>query len=122
MKHQSYKYNVGDFVYLNNKNIESIYQSKKLDWKFYRPYKMIEPVDKQAYKLKLLQTIKIHNVFHVSPLELYDGTHKDNTLPPLSINIESEVKYKVKKILNSKSHYGKLQYFVKWIDYLHLKN
>ena len=63
--------------------------------------------------LKLPQTMKIHDMFHVSLLESYDKAQKSNVLSPLSINVESKDKYKVKKILNSKNHYGKLQYFVK---------
>ena len=74
---------------------------------------MIEPVSKQAYKLKLPQTIKIHDVFHVSLLELYDKAHKGNVPLPPAINIEGKNIYEVEVILNSRSHYGKLQYFVK---------
>ena len=74
---------------------------------------MIEPVSKQAYKLKLPQTMKIHDVFHVSLLEPCDRAHKGNILLPLPINVESKNKYEVEEIFNSRSHYGKLQYFVK---------
>ena len=45
-KHKLRKYNIGDFVYLNNQNIESTRTFKKLDWKFYGSYKMIKLVDK----------------------------------------------------------------------------
>ena len=38
MKSEPHKYNIGDFVYLNSRNIESTRPSKKLDWKFYRLY------------------------------------------------------------------------------------
>ena len=122
LKHKLRKYNIGDFVYLNSRNIKSIHPFKKLNWKFYGPYKVIEPVGKQAYKLNLPQTMKIHNMFHVSLLEPCDGAHKSNVPPPPPVNIESEDKYKVEEILNSKSHYGKLQYFIKWMDYPHLEN
>ena len=54
LKHKPHKYNVEDFVYFNSQNIKSTRLSKKLDWKFYKPYKVIELVGKQAYKLKLL--------------------------------------------------------------------
>ena len=57
--------------------------------------------------------MKIHDVFHVSLLEPCDGAHKGDKPPPLSTNIESKDKYKVKEILDSKSYYSKLQYFVK---------
>ena len=121
-KHKPRKYNVGDLVYLNSRNIESTRPSKKLDWKFYGPYKVIEPVGKQAYKLNLPQTMKIHNVFHVSLLEPCDGAHEGNVPPPPPINVEGEDEYEVEEILDSRSHYGKLQYFVKWMGYPHSEN
>ena len=74
---------------------------------------MIELVSKQAYKLKLPQIMKIHDIFLVSLLESCDVAHKSNVPPPLLINVESEDKYEVEEIFNSRSHYGKLQYFVK---------
>ena len=112
-KHKPRKYNVGDFVYFNSQNIESTRPSKKLDWKFYEPYIVIELVGKQAYKLKLPQIMKIHDVLYISLLKPYNKAHKGNVPPSSSINIKNKDKYKVEKIFDSRSHYGKLQYFVK---------
>ena len=53
LKHKLRKNNIRDFVYLNSWNIKSTRLFKKLDWKFYRLYRIIEPVGKQVYKLKL---------------------------------------------------------------------
>ena len=61
-------------------------------------------------------------MFHVSLLELCDGAHKGNVPPSPRINVENKDKYEVEKILNSKSHYSKLQYFVKWMSYPHSEN
>ena len=107
-KHQPCKYNIRDFVYFNSWNIESTRLFKKLDWKFYGLYKMIEPIGKQAYKLKLSQIMKMYNVFHISLLKLGDRVYKGNVLPPPPINIKSKDKYEIKKIFDSKSYYGKL--------------
>ena len=41
-------------------------------------------------------------------------------LPP--IEVEREEEYKVKEILNSRIHYNKFQYLVKWMDYPHSDN
>ena len=57
--------------------------------------------------------MKIHDMFHLSLLKLCDRAHKGDILPLPPINIEDENKYKVVEILNSRSHYGKLQYFIK---------
>jgi hypothetical protein len=68
-------YNVNDKVLLNVKNIIFTKSFKKLDYKYYDSYKIIELIKKQIYRLKLSFLLKeIHNVFHVFLLEshLYD--------------------------------------------------
>ena len=81
-KHVAREYNVGDSVYLNSKNINSTRSTKKLDWKFYGPYKIIDRIGKVAIRLDLPATIKIHNVFHVSLLEPCDQSKGSIPSPP----------------------------------------
>jgi hypothetical protein len=70
LKHTSMIYNVGDKVLLNVKNIIFTRSFKKLDYKYYDSYEIIESIKKQVYKLKLSFLLKeIHNVFHVFLLE-----------------------------------------------------
>lgn len=57
--------------------------------------------------------MKIHDIFHILLLKLYNWAYKSNVSPPPFINVESKNEYKIKKIFHSKNHYGKLQYFVK---------
>ena len=66
--------------------------------------------------------MKIHDMFHILLLEPCDRTHKDDVSSPLPINVKSKDKYEIKEILDCKSHYDKLQYFVKWIGYPHSEN
>ena len=115
-------FKTGDKVYLNSKNIESICPSKKLDYKYYEPFKIEEPIGKQTYRLKLPKKMKIHDVFHVSLLEPYTKINNSNVpaLPPIVVEREDE--YEVKKIFDSQIHWGKLQYLVKWLGYSHNKN
>ena len=40
----------------------------------------------------------------------------------LPIDVEEEKKYEIEEILDSRIHYGKLQYLVKWLGYLHTDN
>ena len=117
-KHLSQQYNVGDYVYLNSKNIDLTWPSKKLDWKFYGPYMIRDIVGKQAYCLNLPLAMKIHNVFHVLLLEPCDLS-RDGTAPPFlpPIEVDGKEEYEVKKILDSKTYCGKLQYLVKWLGY-----
>lgn len=105
-KHWSKSYNIENKVFFNSKNIESTRPLKKLDYKFYRPYKIENQVVKQAYHLKLLSSTKIHNIFHPSLLKLCQNILKD--VQSSLIKVNSEEHYKVKKILDSRTHYGKL--------------
>ena len=45
-KHKSKTYVTGKKVYLNSKNIESTRPAKKLDYKYYGPYEIEEPIGK----------------------------------------------------------------------------
>ena len=67
-------YALGDKGWSNSKYIKSK-QNRKLDVKFFRPFQILHLVGKQAYKLKLPNKWKIHNVFNVSLLE-QDNTRK----------------------------------------------
>ena len=40
-----------------------------MEAKFFRPFRMLHPVEKQAYKLELPKKWKIHDVFHMLLLE-----------------------------------------------------
>ena len=55
-------------VWLNSKYIKTK-QNRKLEAKFFRPFRVLHPVKKQAYKLELPKKWRIHNVFHMSLLE-----------------------------------------------------
>ena len=105
-KHQQQKYNIEDKVFFNNWNIKSTQPSKKLDLKYYSPYEMIAPIGKQAYRLALPSSMKIHNVFHVLLVKLCNT--KSKTPPPPLIDVEGEKEYEVEEIFNSCIYYDKL--------------
>ena len=48
-KHLDRIYEVSDLVYLNSKNINSTRPTKKLDWKYYGPYRIKERISAVAY-------------------------------------------------------------------------
>ncbi len=71
---KSRSYAPGEKVWLNSKYIK-MKRNKKLESKFFKPFRVLYIVEKQAYKLELPAKWKIHDVFHVSLLE-QDTTRK----------------------------------------------
>ena len=55
-------------VWLNSKCIKTK-RNRKLEAKFFEPFQVLQPVGKQAYKLKLSRNWRIHDVYHLSLLE-----------------------------------------------------
>ena len=76
--------------------------TKKLQPRFYGPYRVIRHVGEVSYELKLPQGRRIHNVFHVSCLKRVLG-HQVTTsvdLPPL--DDEGHLVLELKAILESR--------------------
>ena len=113
--------NIGDMVWLNRKNIKTTRPSQKLDVKKMGPFKVEAIIGdtKLAYRLDLPPQMRIHPVFHVSLLE----PHRQSSLAgrsqpePPPIEIDGEMEYEVQEIVDSRIHYGRLQYYVEWEGY-----
>jgi hypothetical protein len=113
---------VGDRVWLIRRNIKTQRPAQKLDVKRMGPFKILKIVgeSKMAFELELPPQMRIHPVFHVSLLEPY----RENTIkgrvqppPPPPDEIDGELEYEVKEILDSKIVRGKLQYYIDWEGY-----
>lgn len=115
VKHTPKTYAVGDYVYLSSKNVIDKRPSKKLDWKWLGPFKITKAVGKQAYELDLSGEYgRLHNVFHVSLLELAKG-RKGKALPkPKPFELDGQEVWMVDEILDSRVRYGKRQFLVHW--------
>jgi len=108
-------FKVDDFVYLSTKHLKSSRPSRKLDFKFSGPFKIIQVINPVAYKLLLPQSWRIHNVFHISLLKKCHSKPKFSKPPPEIINNEEE--YEVENILDSKILRGKRFFLIKWRGY-----
>ena len=72
---------------MNVKNITVQRPSRKLDWQRYGPFRIIERIGKAAYRLKLPEELKIHNVFHVSLLRLHRPRQGDDSPEPQPLRL-----------------------------------
>ena len=109
----------GDKVWLSSKHITTKRPSRKLDHKRLGPFEIINSVVTLAYNLRLPPTMKIHPVFHVSLLKTaandpIPGQHID---PPSPVIVDGEEIWEVEEILDSRLHYRRGQYKVKWVGF-----
>ena len=63
-----WSYAPSEKFWLNSKFIKNK-RNRKLETKFFGPFRVLHPVEKQAYKLEFLRKWRIHNAFHFSLLE-----------------------------------------------------
>ena len=101
------------------RNIRTTRPCKKLDYKKIGPFKILAKIGTSSYKLDLPTSMRIHNTFHISLLELYNDNKlpSQGSEPPPPIILEGEPEYELEEIIDSRLHYNKLQYRAKWTGY-----
>ena len=67
-KRRDVGYKVGDFVLLSTRNLKMKGIPGKLQKRFVGPFRVIETIGEQAYRLALPEEWRIHPMFHVSLL------------------------------------------------------
>ena len=120
-KRRDLHFKVNDLVFLNRQNIPTQRPCRKLDWKRFGPFRVIEVINPVTYRLELPHSLhRIHNVFHVS---LLSPKHPDQpTLrsqqqpPPLLVDAQGPL-YAVNDILDRRIRNDKPQYLISWKDY-----
>ncbi len=111
-------YEIESKMFLNERNIVTARFFKKLNDKMLDSFQIINLVD-SFYKLKLLKTMRIHDVFHSELLRLVvnDSLSDQKNEFSRSIVINDEDEWKIDDILNFQRYRRRLQYRVKWKSY-----
>ena len=114
----------GDKVWLEGKNLWLHYPTRKLAPRREGPFEISHVISPLAYRLRLLPTWKIHNVFHASLLSTYRETaeHGPNYANPPPEEIEGEEEYKITEILSHWGSPGRRSYLVSWKGYSPTEN
>jgi hypothetical protein len=114
-----YKFNVGDKVWLQAKQIKVHQQSAKLGPKQLGPFEVTEVRSDVDYKLALPPALRIHDVFHVDRLSPYKGNEVNGQVPPPPepVTVEGEEEYEVDHIRDSKLFGRILKYLIRWTGY-----
>ncbi len=111
-------YKIESKMFLNERNIVTARSFKKLDDKMLDSFTNLDLID-SSYKLKLSESIHVHDVFHSDLLR----SVVDDFLPGQknefsdSIVINDEDEWEIDDILNFRRYQRWLQYRVKWNDY-----
>jgi hypothetical protein len=111
-------FDVGDRVFLTMKSWTTERPSSKLDNQMAGPYKVIGRIG-ELFRLKLLELIKIHPVFHPEKLRKApdDPLPGQVIQPPPPVVIVEEPEYEVQDIIACKLKWKQLHYRVSWVGY-----
>jgi transposase InsO family protein len=125
---------VGSKVLLSTEHLKTP-RSGKLSELYCGPFEVVEAISRNAIKLKLPKTMKIHPVRNVSELKLVeeDTTHPNRmapTRPPPVVSKEGNAEFKIERIVGRKQQAfgrGKTRrhawaYEVKWEGYSRMEN
>jgi len=92
----------------------------KLLPKFVGPFDVVHKVNAVAYRLKLPESMKVHDVFHVSLLKQYFEDANSKPLPPPDV-VYGELEHTVERVLAHRGkrygHKSVREYLVRWMGY-----
>lgn len=114
------KYEIGDWAWLNTKNIRTRRPCRKLDDRWIGPYRVTQVIKGTACRLALPQTLKIHPVFHVNLLRHGLPEHGARPAPVIGDNPDDEEpEWEVEKILDWQPARGRRpkRFLVHWKGY-----
>ena len=121
-RHRAVQFNVGEYVLLSTVHLKMRNVPTKLQRKFVGPFQITERIGQLAYRLKLPEHWKIHDVFHISLLRPWNQSvftvSQQQDVPELET--EGQRYYETEKILRwckvKRGNRWKREYLVMWKD------
>ncbi|CAI7810891.1 unnamed protein product [Closterium sp. NIES-54] len=113
---------VGDQVLLDTRNLNLSHLPSKLRPRFCGPFLVEAQVTPVTFRLRLPDTWKLHNAFHVQLLKPYKDPNQQfqgrQLPPPPPVLIQDEPEYKVERVLTHRRRGGKtLEFLLRWKGY-----
>lgn len=117
-KHKPLHFNKGDLVLMSTKNLKLKLPSKKIAPRFIGPFRVLEPIGTQAYRLQFPSTFRIYDVVHISLLEKYVRRDSDDqSVLPLPELVDDNEEWEIEEIKDRKKRRGKIWYLIRWKGY-----
>ena len=118
-KHRDIQFPIGDSVLLSTQNLQFKAILHKLQWKFCGPYKVLEKIGAQAYRLQLPDTWRAHPMFHVSLFKHWRPSIVQQVLGKVELDdVDAPQYFDVEKILwwrwSSKTRRRRHEFLVLW--------
>ncbi|CAI7865933.1 unnamed protein product [Closterium sp. NIES-54] len=113
---------VGDQVLLDTRNLNLSHLPSKLRPRFCGPFLVEAQVTPVTFRLRLPDTWKLHNAFHVQLLKPYKDPNQQfqgrQLPPPPLVLIQDEPEYEVERVLTHRRRGGKtLEFLQRWKGY-----
>ncbi|WVZ68636.1 hypothetical protein U9M48_017555 [Paspalum notatum var. saurae] len=109
---------IGDWVWLrlHHRHASAIITAgaSKLGPRFYGPYQITERIGEVAYRLKLPDKAKIHDVFHVALLKQFTGTPPSSVVPLPPVH-HGRVLPQPQKVLRARLNRSVWEVLVQWL-------
>ena len=111
----------GDFAWLSTAHLPIRSGARKLAAKWAGPYRVMDKVAREAYRLELPASWKVHPVFHTSQLKECTGSSHTNREAAVLLD-DAEPEFEVERFVDMRIVRGLRQFLVKWKGYGEFEN